>query len=231
MKKQDYEQLTLFREDSPASPFPWLESKKEKRTTVTYGRRCSELSENLRRVGLWVRTYLESCELPGDGWSRTWSVKDITSRCLLLKLRLSEPRTGGKESHLWPNVTARDYKGSNSLEHLTRESGNRNHKDQLANAVKMFPTPTRFVADCADLKGKEYAEGSRHAMKLIQAAKLWPTPVASDKNGTHGGNMHGNLRTALHEAGETGGQLNPMWVEWLMGYPIGWTELNASETR
>ena len=23
------------------------------------------------------------------------------------------------------------------------------------------------------------------------------------------------------------GQLSPMWVEWLMGFPIGWTDLNA----
>jgi hypothetical protein len=22
-----------------------------------------------------------------------------------------------------------------------------------------------------------------------------------------------------------GGKLNPQWVEWLMGYPIGWTDL------
>ncbi len=27
------------------------------------------------------------------------------------------------------------------------------------------------------------------------------------------------------------GRTNPEWVEWLMGYPIGWTELSASETR
>lgn len=27
------------------------------------------------------------------------------------------------------------------------------------------------------------------------------------------------------------GELSPDWVEWLMGFPIGWTELNASETR
>jgi len=27
-----------------------------------------------------------------------------------------------------------------------------------------------------------------------------------------------------------GGQLNPMWVEWLMGFPIGWTDLKDSET-
>jgi DNA (cytosine-5)-methyltransferase 1 len=27
----------------------------------------------------------------------------------------------------------------------------------------------------------------------------------------------------------TGGQLNPDWVEWLMGWPIGWTDLEAEE--
>ena len=27
------------------------------------------------------------------------------------------------------------------------------------------------------------------------------------------------------------GRMNPEWTEWFMGYPIGWTELNASETR
>lgn len=29
---------------------------------------------------------------------------------------------------------------------------------------------------------------------------------------------------------QTSGMLNPTWIEWLMGYPIGWTELSPSET-
>jgi hypothetical protein len=29
---------------------------------------------------------------------------------------------------------------------------------------------------------------------------------------------------------EVGGQLNPMWVEWLMGWPLGWTDCAASVT-
>ncbi len=28
-----------------------------------------------------------------------------------------------------------------------------------------------------------------------------------------------------------GGKLNPTWVEWLMGFPLGWTDLDASGTR
>jgi hypothetical protein len=30
---------------------------------------------------------------------------------------------------------------------------------------------------------------------------------------------------------QVGGQLNPTWVEWLMGFPAGWTELPPSGTR
>ena len=29
----------------------------------------------------------------------------------------------------------------------------------------------------------------------------------------------------------SGGQLNPTWVEWLMGFPLGWTDLGPSATR
>jgi hypothetical protein len=27
-----------------------------------------------------------------------------------------------------------------------------------------------------------------------------------------------------------GGQMNPQWVEWLMGFPLEWTDLEDSET-
>ena len=111
MNGQDCDQLTLFPADSPASHFPWLESKKVKGMTATCGLKCSELSESLRRVGYSVRTYLESCELPPGTWSRTWSAKDMTSRCLILKLRLSARSTGENGSRLLPTPVATDWKG------------------------------------------------------------------------------------------------------------------------
>ena len=196
MNAQDCEQLTLFPADSPASPFPWLESKREKKTIVTSGRRCYELSESCARAALSVKTYLESLRLPPGKWSRIWSVQAITSSCLILKLRLSEHGTGGQGcsslvSRIYPTPTARDSKGANSLEHLMlpKTQGNNHHVRQLANAVKLLTTP-----------------------------------CAADATGSHGGNNHRSLRT------DVAGQLNPTWVEWLMGFPIGWTELNASET-
>src|SRR5574344_1933177 len=102
MPGPDVEQLTLFQEDSRANLFPWQETRKGKRTSVIYGQRCYELSENLRRVGSSVRTYLESCRLPLPTLSRTWSVSAITSRCLILKLRLSAQDTGESECSLLP---------------------------------------------------------------------------------------------------------------------------------
>lgn len=43
---------------------------------------------------------------------------------------------------------------------------------------------------------------------------------------------HDNIPGALLRSGEmAGGQLNPAWVEWLMGWPIGWTSLAALHER
>ena len=199
MKRQACEQLTLFQADSHVSRFPWQESKKVKGMSVTYGLKCCELSENLRRVGLSVRTYLESCELPPGTWCRIWSAKAITSRCLILKLRLLELRTDVNESRLLPTVRA-------------QESGDYQYAHGDHN--KKTLTLTGHV-------------------RMVERG-IWPTPTASEAN--HAGpksyykSRSPHLTTAVLN-GEHSGQLNPEWVEWLMGYPIGWTELNASETR
>ena len=66
---------------------------------------------------------------------------------------------------------------------------------------------------------------AHHVRQLANAVKLFETPCAGDAIGSHGGGNGRSLRT------DVAGQLNPMWVEWLMGFPPGWTDLNASETR
>jgi hypothetical protein len=67
--------------------------------------------------------------------------------------------------------------------------------------------------------------------------KLWPTPGANEDSYRLGGNSQqskslGSIarREALAESPESGGQLNPPWVEWLMGWPLGWTDLKPLET-
>lgn len=71
----------------------------------------------------------------------------------------------------------------------------------------MVPTPTKSILYEQDLERARYR------------GRKVPTPTASDSIGGIGGNRGGgpNLTTVA------GGMLNPLWDEWLMGLPIGWT--------
>ena len=62
-----------------------------------------------------------------------------------------------------------------------------------------------------------------------------PTPNANEDsyrlNGlTQQSNSLGAMARREAIAGGTNGQLNPTWVEWLMGWPLGWTDLKPLET-
>ena len=54
---------------------------------------------------------------------------------------------------------------------------------------------------------------------------LWPTPTAHNaKEGAYPSEYNRNTPTLSSQAG---GKLNPTWVEWLMGFPLDHTDLNA----
>ena len=65
----------------------------------------------------------------------------------------------------------------------------------------------------------------------------WPTPVASMSKGSSpasltrkSGRSRENDRLDHKVMATDGGQLNPTWVEWLMGWPLGWTDLKPRGT-
>jgi hypothetical protein len=64
-------------------------------------------------------------------------------------------------------------------------------------------------------------------MNLQTAVNMLPTPLARDwKSGKGRTQEQRGRRTSNQTLAESqGGQLNPDWVEWLMGWPIGWTSL------
>jgi hypothetical protein len=71
---------------------------------------------------------------------------------------------------------------------------------------------------------------------LQMAARYWPTPQASESAaGTPKGKMqkmlgnHPMIRGTSQQEWECG-TLNPTWVEWLMGWPLGWTDLKPLAT-
>jgi hypothetical protein len=77
--------------------------------------------------------------------------------------------------------------------------------------------------------------GAPGMMDLQRAVRMWPTPNARDYKGSPGQGSrdaggHQSSLPASVKASEGSGSLNPTWVEWLMGFPLGWTALEPSET-
>jgi hypothetical protein len=67
-----------------------------------------------------------------------------------------------------------------------------------------------------------------HESSLPLAVQMFPTPTAHDGKdcGTSPSQTGRNSPTLPVVAG---GKLNPTWVEWLMGWPLGWTDLQPLE--
>ena len=95
------------------------------------------------------------------------------------------------------------------------------------NGMDSFHTP--------NTTGLDGGSNSRKALK--KRTEKWPTPQASDNRDR--GNMSNpsiQRRVAIgkqimlsQSVDPVSGQLNPMWVEWLMGWPLGWTDLKPLE--
>ena len=91
------------------------------------------------------------------------------------------------------------------------------------NALIAESSPTRFI-----MRNGTIANGV--------VPEMWLTPQANeDAAGTPNGKMqrmlgnHPLIRGTTQEEWNSG-TLNPEWTEWLMGWPIGWTDLKPLET-
>jgi hypothetical protein len=97
----------------------------------------------------------------------------------------------------------------------------------------LWPTPK------SEPSGPDYARANREGScgddLATAVARLLPTPSARDwKSGKASPETMAKNAMPLNEMIETtsaGGSLNPTFVEYLMGYPLGWTVCEAWETR
>ena len=137
------------------------------------------------------------------------------------------PLTAGTECGSWPTPHGFSQDGRSH-----GPSGN-----ELGRAVNrsLWPMPTvpnggrspkgGMSATGMTPDGKKRQVDLRHMVNMV-AKGMWPTPTTSDwKSGSKG--TQGNSRPLSEEVG---GSLNPTWVEWLMGFPLGWTALKPSAT-
>jgi hypothetical protein len=129
-----------------------------------------------------------------------------------------EPRTAESDGSYLPTPTASSggFNQSDSPQAKVRPSL------VMMARKNLWPTPTASEGAKGSINRK-FGDGSPTQSR---AAAIWSPPNASDHK-NRGGNVEsrkavGRQVMLSHQAG---GQLNPTWVEWLMGYPQGWTVL------
>jgi len=84
---------------------------------------------------------------------------------------------------------------------------------------RMWPTPQARDGDRRGAIAERFLnpERSNDLPDAIAASRMWPTPDV--------GAAKGRGQASANGRGRLGGSLSPMWVEWLQGYPEGWTDL------
>jgi hypothetical protein len=99
-------------------------------------------------------------------------------------------------------------------------------------AQVMFPTPL-----ANSHTGAGHGPNKKGSPNLQTVVAMWPTPVATMSKGSSpaaltrkNGQDRSNDRLDHAVMASDGGQLNPDWVEWLMGWPIGHTDLKPLAT-
>ena len=126
---------------------------------------------------------------------------------------------------VWPTPRANDAEKRGNFDVSNPRNG-------LPAKAKMFPTPT--VSTGSFQQSSYVGAPRRYSLMGMARHANWPTPAAQDaKNSTLPPSQmeRDTVPGALLRSGEkAGGQLNPTWVEWLMGYPPGWTDLEGSAT-
>lgn len=165
MNGQDYEQLTLFPEDSLASLSPLPGSKEARKMTVSSGRKWLGLSKNSGRLGLLEKTLLDLFE------------------SYLMKYFPNSKEWATKQGHTGLKL--------GMLEGYSEEKG-----------LLLWPRPTTGAPLCGGTGNFRQMEKLRDAGIITEEER---------KNLTCG----------------NGGKSNPDLMEWLMGFPIGWTESDA----
>jgi hypothetical protein len=111
---------------------------------------------------------------------------------------------------------------------------------KLRDQIAMLPTPLT-ISDNPAAHNKTSGEWQLKINKLL---KLLPTPAARDYRGTFKENSKAYQARLDHPRGvnlveelqrtnngkNRGLKLQPAFVEWMQGFPIGWTDLKHSET-
>lgn len=133
------------------------------------------------------------------------------------------------ESSLLPTPTDASKGGGSS-----RSGDRKGETPSLQGMARKGLLPTPNATDGSKAP-KFYAGGNPSLPCMVEmmegerdqsGRKLYPTPRADGRDNCGGSNSR---RSAKANGTYIGRALNPQFVEWMMGFPLGWTDLRVSE--
>lgn len=124
-----------------------------------------------------------------------------------------------KGSTLWPTVTARDHRSPNSQDSQDRRNEGSKRGQQLINFIAYQLPEMWSTLTAAAAHGSQLTRGNERSDELLIGGQAILLSLRLDPE-TPDGQKLSATRLAL----------NPQFAEWLMGWPIGWTELKPLET-
>lgn len=212
-------------------------SAKELAILASYGLGLSGQQSLFAPAEFFLRTLRATSRLDSPQSSVTWKKQVIEQRGdYLARLKLAH-RTNENGSLSWATPEAKNQNG------YQISSGKKFLR--LGAQVAEWLTPTAHDCRVADAPGsRNYERKTEAGWSLgLNHQVNWPTPNATD--GTKAPKYHksgksslphlvrtGQLdRESLSMSGNRRGQLNPDWVETLMGLPIGWTGYACAGTE
>ena len=184
-------------------------NEKAKKITVTSGLRCLELYRKPDPVGLLAKMLVGSSIWDSTIVFLTWKLKVTKCKRLLFQLVPSMPRTEEIGSGLLATPQASDpVEGARTAVKSQQVCIGRE-----LNRIAMLPTPTGQEVEHPEVEltetGRRKTKNGKnsHSLGLADKIAMLPTPIVGDW--------------------KTGLKLQPAFVEWMMGFPIGWKDLNA----
>lgn len=224
----DLPPLMLFAEVSPARMSPWLVPEQGLRESdQPFGPNSSDSFAKLNPDGLWLKTYQGFSQATVDGswetFSETWpqSGSMRNGECFLRPEW--EAFIGDEGSSFLPTPTANPNQRKLTEDGKSVDSAGRRYGVTLPQLLRaMLPTPVSSMHK----QGKTYSGGNPTLNGLMA---MIPIPCASDFKGGSKNGRDSELKHLLKR--RCGGTYpHPSFVEWMMGFKIDHTDLNASET-
>lgn len=207
---------------SHANHLVQVESAAVEPIVVSSGRKCCELSKSCSPLGLLEKTLLTSSAWNSTMRLLTWKQQITKFGHLIFRLSVSVPGTKGKGVSLLPIP--------DTLPEAPNTSCNRIYPKNLLQAAQdkytqsaLFPTPR--AKECG---AYAYPAGNheKKVLTLTGVVTLFPTPSAL--NGHNCGTFQewGGAWNKLRGLPIASSKVNPLWEEWLMGFPRDWTNLD-----